>query len=105
MSDDIVIYNIPYSEFTDILIKQSKGLKVDNALFMSRYQTRYFSIDNEKGQFLCEDFSSKDKALCWLLRKDYSADEIKKMPNINARKLIKDINHQIIGEEKEYGLS
>ncbi|MBR3229661.1 MAG: hypothetical protein IKF91_02400 [Bacilli bacterium] len=104
MNEDLPIFEISYNDYNDLLIKSAKDIDVEHFLFLSKYQNTYLAIDNEVGAFQCEEFPSKEKALCWLLRKDYSAEEIMKLQAIEARHLIQKVRYKIIPKGALYGI-
>ena len=104
MNEDLSIFEISYKDYNDLLIKSAKDIEDEHFLFLSKFQGTFLAIDNEVGSFQCEEFPSKEKALCWLLRKDYSAEEIMKLQNIEARHLIKKARYKIIPKGVLYGI-
>ena len=99
--DYVEIYEIPYKNFSNLIDKWSKHEYIDHFLFYTKYKNKYLTIDNESGQCYTEEFDSKDKALCWLIRNDYSAEEISKLQDIEARHLITKSKYKVFSNKLE----
>lgn len=106
ITDNIKIYEISYKKFKSLIDKWSNHENIDRLLFLSKNKNQYLVIDNEADECFVEEFDSKDKALCWLVRKEYDSDEIKKLQDDEIRKLISEEKYKIILDYKEvsYGL-
>ena len=104
--DNIEIYEISYKKLGNLIDKWSKHENIDHLLFLSKSKNKYFALDNEAGECFVEEFDNKDKALCWLVRKDYGADEVDKLQDIEIRKLLSNENYKIVSSKKEvlYGI-
>lgn len=101
---DLPIYKISYNNYNNVLIGCSLGKEVEHLLFLSRFGNDYLAVDNEQGNCVCEDFSSLEKALCWLVRKDYSANEIRNLRLIEVRHLLNDSRYKVIEKDVIYGV-
>ena len=106
ITDNIEIYEISYKKFRSLVDKWSKHENIDHLLFLSKSKNKYLVLDNEAGECFVEEFDNKDKALCWLIRKDYGANEIVGLQDVEIRKLLSDENYKIISSGKEvfYGI-
>ena len=100
----IKIYNISQKKLNELLIKCSKYEETEHFLFLSKYGKTYIALDNEYGMCLMEDFSDLVKALCWLVRKDYSAEEINKLMEDEVCNLISNEKYVLIPYKVYYGL-
>lgn len=106
ITDDIKIYEISYKKFKNLIDKWSNHGKVDRLLFLSKNNNKYLALDNEANECFIEEFNSKDKALCWLVRKEYDSAEIENLQDVEVRKLLSEEKYKIILNYKEvsYGL-
>lgn len=100
----IKIYKISHKKLNELLIKCSKYEKMEHFLFISRYADTYIAVDNEFGMCFMEEFLNLKKALCWLVRKDYSKDEINRLMDNEVNELISKEPIVLIPYEVSYGL-
>lgn len=103
--NELKLYQISSDLYNKLFKKWSNHEYVDHLLYFFKSGSKYISIDNEAGEFFTEEFDSKEKAICWLIRNDYSSIEINSMSNKDVLNLYKNNNFKIINnEEVEYGL-
>lgn len=102
--NEVTIYEISYKKFKDLIDKWNGKCNIDRTLFLTKDNNKYLTIDNEAGECFTEEFDNKEKAICWLVRKDYSANEIQKLNLEIINKLLSEEKYKIISSEVEYGL-
>lgn len=98
--DIIEVHEISYDEMIKLIDKWSTDKKVDHFLYFTKKDDSYICVDNEVGAFIIDTFDSKDKAICWLLRNDYSGEEINKLQDIEVRKLLKTQKYEVINNKR-----
>lgn len=106
ISDIVEIYGISYKNFKNLIDRWSNHENIDHLLFLSKNNDKYLTIDNEAGECFVEEFDNKDKAICWLVRKDYDVNEINKLQDIEIRKLLSKEKYKVISKSKavSYGI-
>ena len=101
INEVILIYNISNKK-SDILLSEWLLHKhVPQRLFLAKKNNKYSAIDNESNEFYIEEFDSKNKALFWLVRKDYSALEIGNMKDFQIKRLLDKENYKVIRFSEE----
>ena len=99
--DVIDIYEISYDEMIKLIDKWSTDKKVDHFLFFTKKDDSYICVDNEAGAFIIDTLNSRDKAICWLLRNDYSSNEINRLQEIEVRKLLRKQKYEVINRRSK----
>jgi len=105
--NDIEIYEVSNNEFAKLIEQWSENRDIPHKLFFTKKnKDLYIGLDNEHGSCYVEEFDSKDRVICWLVRSDYSASEINRLIDIRVRKLFERKHYKIIKSEgdKSYGL-
>jgi len=104
--NEVNIYEISYKKFKNLVDKWSNHEKIGRLLFLSKNKNKYFALDNEADECFVEEFNSRDKALCWLVRKEYDSSEIENLQDIEVRNLLSEEQYKIVLNYKEvsYGL-
>lgn len=105
--NEIEIYELSNNDFAKLIEKWTKDRNIPHRLyFTKRSNDLYIGLDNEHGSCYVEEFDSKDRVICWLVRCDYSASEINRLIDIKVRKLFEKKHYKIITMEnnKNYGL-
>lgn len=94
--DTIIIYDIPLHAVRYLYKEWDRERPVAHSLFLSKNKNDVFiAIDNEADGFLIEEFDTREKAICWLLRKDYSRDEIMDLEDFIIKDLVRKNNFKI----------
>lgn len=96
IKEKIKIYKISYETFNDLYKKWTNHEQVDKLLYLTKKDNVCLAIDNEANEFFVEQFSAENKALCWLIRKDYDASEINSLVSWEIKELIKKIEYEVI---------
>lgn len=90
------IYEITRKQLDEILIKCSKGEPIDHFLFLAKINNTYVALDNEYGECHMEEFYKKNKAICWLIRTDYSKEELKNLRTSKVDELISNQKYNLV---------
>lgn len=102
---ELKLYQISPELYEKLFNKWSNHEYVDHLLYFFKSDDKYISIDNEAGEFFVEEFDSMEKAICWLIRTDYSSIEINNMSKEDILNLYENNNYKIIyNKEIEYGV-
>lgn len=106
MDERVVIYEVSNDSFSELINQWTKNRKIPNRLYFTKLNDDlYIGLDNEYGSCYVEEFDSKDRVLCWLIRSDYSASEINKLIDIKVKKLFQNSHYSIKDlTGKKYGL-
>lgn len=93
------IYEISYNEFIALREKWLKHQYIDHSLFICRRYGKYLCLDNSIDNCIIKELSTRDRAICWLLRCDYDVLELEKMQEIEVRHLLSKENYIIYSED------
>ena len=100
--NDIEIYEVSNIEFSNLINKWMKNRDIPKKMYFTKKNNDlYIGLDNEHGSCYVEEFDTRDRVICWLVRNDYSASEINRLIDIRVRKLIDRKHYKIIKEEIE----
>ena len=101
------IYEISYKEFVALREKWSRHQYIDHSLFICKIYGSYLCMDNSIDNCLIKELSTRDRAICWLLRCDYNAEELENMQDIEVRHLLAKedyVIYSIDGIEEHIGI-
>lgn len=94
--EEINIYEITFDKLMELIKNNDNKEYVENLLYVTKYKDYYIALDNVTNCFNLEEFDTKRKAICWLLRCDYDADNINSMENDMVNMLIKKQKYHLI---------
>ena len=94
--EEFNIYEITFDKLMELIKNNDNNEDVENLLYVAKYKEHYIALDNVTNCFTLEEFDTKRKAICWLLRCDYDADKINSMEDDMVRNLINKQKYRLI---------
>ena len=101
------IYEVSKEDFCLLIDKWNEDKNIPRKLYFTKINGEfYLGLDNEYGSCYLQEFDSKHRVLCWLIRNDYSASEINRLVDLDVRRLLSKQKYTIIQSSIEdiYGL-
>ena len=94
--EQINIYEITYDKLMELKKNTDNNLYVESLLYVTKHDDYYIALDNVTNCFSIEEFDTKKRAICWLLRCDYDAVNINRMEDDMVNDLIKNQKYHLI---------
>lgn len=97
----LTINYLTAENFGTIIIDKLEHNNIESKLFFTTNSDTCFCIDNENDIFICEQFDSVEKGLCWLIRSDLGKDYIDKLSTVELVKLLSNENYELVEYKME----
>ena len=94
--DELNIYEITYKRYQSMVNSRVRNVPVEKSLFLVKHNDYYISLDNENNRFLIEEFKTRKRAICWLIRNDFSADAINSIKSSDLYYLLRNQNFRVV---------